>query len=100
MTADTHTSDPVSQGLYIELDAILAVVIGGGSLAGGRIYLAMTVVGVLVIQSLTTTILTSGLPPEYNLVVKALVVLAVLLLQSENARAAIFLAFTGGRRGR
>ena len=35
LTADTHTSDPVSEGLYIELDAILAVVIGGGSLSGG-----------------------------------------------------------------
>src|SRR5690606_4357832 len=51
MTADTHTSDPVSVGLYIELDAILAVVIGGGSLAGGRIYLGMTVIGALVIQA-------------------------------------------------
>ena len=42
LAADTHTSDPVSVGLYIELDAILAVVIGGGSLSGGRIYLGMT----------------------------------------------------------
>ena len=42
LTADTHTSDPVSVGLYIELDAILAVVIGGGSLSGGRIYLGTT----------------------------------------------------------
>lgn len=89
MTADTHTSDPVSIGLYIELDAILAVVIGGGSLSGGRIHLGMTVLGVLVIQALTTSILTSGLPPEYNLVVKAAVVVFVLLLQSDNARAAI-----------
>jgi len=89
LTADTHTSDPVSAGLYIELDAILAVVIGGGSLSGGRIYLAGTVLGALVIQALTTSILTSGLPPEYNLVVKAAVVVIVLLLQSANARAAV-----------
>ena len=86
LTADTHTSDPVSEGLYIELDAILAVVIGGGSLAGGRIYLGGTVLGALVIQALTTSILTSGLPPEYNLVVKAVVVLVVLLLQSAKAQ--------------
>ncbi len=98
ITADTHTSAPVTQGLYLELDAILAVVIGGGSLAGGRIYLAMTVVGALIIQALTTLILTSGLPPEYNLVVKAVVVLAVLLLQSESARGAVLGAFS--RRGR
>jgi simple sugar transport system permease protein len=86
LAADTHTSDPVSIGLYIELDAILAVVIGGGSLSGGRIYLGMTVLGALVIQTLTTSILTSGLPPEYNLVVKAIVVIVVLLLQSDNLR--------------
>jgi ribose/xylose/arabinose/galactoside ABC-type transport system permease subunit len=86
ITADTHTSDPVSAGLYIELDAILAVVIGGGSLAGGRVYLGLTVLGALIIQSLTTSILMSGVPPEYNLVVKAVVVLIVLLLQSGKIR--------------
>ncbi len=90
LAADTHTSDPVSVGLYIELDAILAVVIGGGSLSGGRIYLGMTVLGALVIQALTTSILTSGLPPEYNLVVKAVVVIMVLLLQSNNLRGALY----------
>jgi simple sugar transport system permease protein len=89
LAADTHTSDPVSIGLYIELDAILAVVIGGGSLSGGRIYLGMTLLGALVIQTLTTSILTSGLPPEYNLVVKAIVVIVVLLLQSDNLRTAL-----------
>ena len=93
LAADTHTSDPVSVGLYIELDAILAVVIGGGSLSGGRIYLGMTVLGALVIQALTTSILTSGLPPEYNLVVKAVVVVIVLLLQSNNLRSALYAKF-------
>lgn len=98
MTADTHTSDPVSVALYSELDAILAVVIGGASLAGGRIYLGMTVLGALVIQALTTSILISGLPPEYNLIIKALVVLFVLFLQSENARAAVNLMFKRGAK--
>jgi simple sugar transport system permease protein len=97
LTADTHTSDPVSVGLYIELDAILAVVIGGGSLNGGRVYLAGAVLGAVVIQALTTSILTSGLPPEYNLVVKAAVVLVVLLLQSSNVRAAA-VGLVGKRR--
>jgi simple sugar transport system permease protein len=98
LTADTHTSDPVSVGLYIELDAILAVVIGGGSLAGGRIYLGMTIIGALVIQALTTSILTSGLPPEYNLMVKAVVVLIVLLMQSNNARNALLKLVAGRKR--
>lgn len=98
LAADTHTSDPVSVGLYIELDAILAVVIGGGSLAGGRIYLGMTLLGALVIQTLTTSILTSGLPPEYNLVVKAIVVIVVLLLQSDNLRRALSKSLGWGAR--
>ena len=93
LTADVHTSDPVSVALFSELDAILAVVIGGGSLMGGRIYLGMTLIGVLIIQALVTSILMSGLPPEYNLLVKAVVVLFVLLLQSDNFRAAVVLLF-------
>ena len=97
LTADTHTSDPVSVGLYIELDAILAVVIGGGSLNGGRVYLAGAALGAVVIQALTTSILTSGLPPDYNLVVKAAAVLVVLLLQSANFRLAAA-GFVRGRR--
>ncbi len=98
LAADTHTSDPVSIGLNIELDAIHAVVIGGGSLSGGRVYLGMTLLGVLVIQALTTSILTSGLPPEYNLVVKAVVVVVVLLLQSTNLRIALYNAVSRTKR--
>ncbi len=98
LTADTHTSDPVSVALYSELDAILAVVIGGASLAGGRIYLGMTLIGALIIQALTTSILVSGLPPEYNLLVKAVVVLFVLLLQSRNARGVVVKLFTWRKR--
>jgi simple sugar transport system permease protein len=74
------------------------VVIGGGSLSGGRIYLGMTVIGALVIQTLTTSILISGLPPEYNLIVKALVVLFVLFLQSDNARTSFRRLFSRGAR--
>ncbi len=91
--ADIRGSDSNNAGLFIELDAILAVVIGGGSLAGGRFYLGLTVIGVLVIQGLTTSILVSGLPPQYNMVVKGAVVLIVLLLQSRRLRESILGAF-------
>ena len=74
-------------GLWIELDAILAVVIGGTSLAGGRFFLAGTVVGALLIQTLTTTIYSIGVPPETTLLFKALVVTAVCLVQSPAFRA-------------
>jgi simple sugar transport system permease protein len=80
--ADILGADANNAGLWLELDAILAVVIGGTSLFGGRFSVALAVVGALIIQAMNTGILLSGFPPETNLVVKAAVVLAVLLAQS------------------
>lgn len=79
-------ADANNAGLWIELDAILAVVIGGTSMRGGRFYLGGTILGALFIQSLTTTIYTLGVPPESVMVVKAVVVIIVSLLQSEQFR--------------
>jgi galactofuranose transport system permease protein len=80
--ADIHGADANNAGLWLELDAILAVVIGGTSLFGGRFSVVLAVVGALIIQAMNTGILLSGFRPETNLVVKAVVVLAVLLAQS------------------
>ncbi|ACX89951.1 inner-membrane translocator [Pectobacterium parmentieri WPP163] len=82
VTADIRGADANNAGLWLELDAILAVVIGGGSLLGGRFNLLLSVVGALIIQSMNTGILLSGYRPEFNLVLKALVVLLVLIMQS------------------
>jgi simple sugar transport system permease protein len=62
------------------------VVIGGTSLAGGRFSIIGTLFGALTIQTLTTTILSLGIPPEISLVFKAVVVIVVCLLQSPKAR--------------
>jgi simple sugar transport system permease protein len=80
--ADIQGADANNAGLWLELDAILAVVIGGASLAGGRFSLLLSLIGVLVIQSLSTTIIMSGMPPKFNLLIKALVIILVLLMQS------------------
>ncbi len=53
------------------MDAILAVVIGGTSLLGGRFSLTGTILGALIIQTLTTTVYTAGITPETTLVFKA-----------------------------
>jgi galactofuranose transport system permease protein len=82
VTADIRGADANNAGLWLELDAILAVVIGGTSLFGGRFSLVLSVVGALIIQAMNTGILLSGFQPEYNLIVKAIVVLVVLLAQS------------------
>jgi galactofuranose transport system permease protein len=83
-------ADGNNAGLWIELDAILAVVIGGTALAGGRFFLAGTIIGAVLIQTLTTTIYSIGIPPETNLLFKALVVTAVCLIQSPAFREKVF----------
>lgn len=86
LSSNVSSADGNNAGLWYELDAILAVVIGGTSLNGGRFYLMGTVIGALIIQTLTTTIYMIGVPPEITLVVKAFVVLAVCLIQSDAFR--------------
>ncbi|MFC4322387.1 ABC transporter permease [Litchfieldia salsa] len=90
LSSNVASADGNNAGLWYELDAILAVVIGGTSLNGGRFYLMGTVIGALIIQSLTTTIYSIGIAPEINLVVKAIVVLIVCLLQSPEFRKRLF----------
>lgn len=80
------SADANNAGLWLELDAILAVVIGGTSMRGGRFYLGGSVVGALFIQSLTTTIYAMGIAPESILLVKAIVVILVCLIQSDIFR--------------
>ncbi|MCO5297090.1 MAG: ABC transporter permease [Fimbriimonadaceae bacterium] len=80
--ADIRAADANNAGLYLELDAILAVSVGGTSLAGGRFSLVGTILGALLMQALATTIFTRGVSAEGTLVLKALVVVAVCVLQS------------------
>jgi simple sugar transport system permease protein len=86
LCANIKSADANNVGLWLELDAILATVIGGTSMVGGRFYLAGTVVGALFIQTLTTTIYSLGVPPEITLVVKAIVVIVVCIIQSPEFR--------------
>jgi simple sugar transport system permease protein len=89
VAGEVKSADPHKAGLYIEADAILAVVIGGTLFAGGRFYLARSAIGAVIIQALVIGLYVSSLHPTTNLVVKAFVVLAVLLLQSEDVRRTI-----------
>lgn len=83
--ADIRGADANNVGLWLELDAILAVVIGGTSLLGGRFSIPMSVVGALIIQAMNTGILLSGFPPEFNLLVKAALIIVILVVQSPLA---------------
>lgn len=90
ISSNVTAADANNTGLWMEVDAILATVIGGTSMTGGRTYIGGTILGALFIQSLTTTIYALGVPPEVILVVKAFVVIFVSLLQSSIFRQKLF----------
>ncbi len=84
--SNIKSADANHAGLYLELDAILAVVVGGTALTGGRFYLVGSLVGALLIQTLTTTMYARNVSADIAPMPKALVIIAVCLLQSEKAR--------------
>lgn len=101
ISSNVKSADGNNAGQLMELDAILAVTLGGTSLNGGRFSLAGSVLGALIIQTLTYAIYSMGVPPEVNLVVKAVVVFIVMLLQSpefrQTVRGLVFRAPVGAR---
>lgn len=82
ISANVKSADGNNAGQLLELDAILAVTLGGTALAGGKFSLRGSLLGALIIQTLTYAIYSTGVPPEVNLVVKAVVVLIVSLVQA------------------
>jgi ribose/xylose/arabinose/galactoside ABC-type transport system permease subunit len=102
-SSNIMAADANSTGLYIELYAILAVVLGGTSLMGGTFTIAGTVVGVFTIQTLRSTILFLGVPSAQAPVVFAAVIIIVVLVQSPRvhrvARNAIRSMRTSDRTG-
>ena len=95
VSSNVKSADANNAGQLLELDAILAVTLGGTALTGGRFTLAGTVIGALIIQTLTSMIYSLGVPPEVNLVVKAALVFAVMLLQSAEFRQLVARAVRG-----
>jgi len=79
-------ADSNNAGLNIELDAILAVTLGGNSLSGGKFSIGGSVIGALIVQSITTAMYAKGVSPEVLPVVKAIVVVIICLIQSEKTR--------------
>lgn len=75
-------ADANNAGNLLELDAILAVVIGGTSLRGGRVALAGTILGALFMQTVTKTLYMLNVSAEVAPAPKAAAVVLVCLFQS------------------
>lgn len=87
--SNIKAADANNAGLYLELDAILAVAVGGTAMTGGKFSLVGALIGTVLMQAVTTTILTRGIGTEVTLIIKALVVVAVCLLQSPSFHEAL-----------
>ena len=66
----------------IEMDAILAVALGGNSLAGGKFSVAGSVIGAITIQALSTTLYAMKVTGDQLPLYKAIVVIIIVTLQS------------------
>jgi len=85
-TARLQASDPTSLGLYMELSAITAVVVGGTPLTGGRIRVLGTVMGALLMQLLSATLIKHNLPQSWTQMVQAAIILAAVYATRERGK--------------
>ncbi|HSA99218.1 MAG TPA: ABC transporter permease [Anaerolineales bacterium] len=101
LSSYVHSADGNNNGLNYELDAILAVVIGGTLMTGGRFSLFSSILGALIIWTFTITMYTFGVPANALLAGRAVLVLVVILLYSDYTRRFLnkFLDRKGSRHG-
>ncbi len=69
-------------GLYLEFDAITAVILGGTALAGGRGRLLGTILGVLLYGIIINGLVLTGTNPFLQSLIKGLILLGVVLLDT------------------
>jgi len=97
LSSYAHSADANNIGADYELDAILSVVIGGTLMAGGRFSLLASVIGAVVIRTFTITMYTVGVPANALTAAKAVLVLLVILLYSDQSRRLINKLFDRGK---
>ncbi len=82
-----YSADSNNIGLNYEMDAILAVALGGNSLGGGKFNMAGSIIGAYTIQAITTTLLAMGVSTDQAPVVKAIIVIAIVVVQAPAVKA-------------
>nr|MCR5626355.1 ABC transporter permease [Lachnospiraceae bacterium] len=81
------SADSNNIGLYYEMDAILAVALGGNSLGGGKFNLAGSIIGAYTIQAITTTLYALGVSTDQAPVFKAIIVIIIVAIQAPPIKA-------------
>lgn len=78
--------DSNNAGVNYEMDAILAVVLGGTSMTGGKFSMTGTIIGSLIIRTITTLVYYFGITSESIMAFKAVIIAVVIIIQSEPVR--------------
>ena len=78
-----YSADSNNIGLNYELDAILAVALGGNSLGGGKFNLAGSIIGAYTIQAITTTLYALRVSSNEAPVYKAIIVIIIVAVQAQ-----------------
>lgn len=86
-TSRIYSADTNNIGLNLELDAILAVALGGNSLGGGKFSLSGSIIGAYTIQAITTTLYALGVSSAQAPVFKAIIVILIVTIQAPVVRA-------------
>lgn len=90
-----YSADSNNIGLNYELDAILAVALGGNSLGGGKFNMAGSIIGAYTIQAITTTLLAMGVSTDQAPVIKAIIVILIVVVQCP-----VFRKYLAGREAK
>ena len=86
MVVARATSGSSTNGMFYELDAIAAVVIGGTLLSGGRGTLIGTLIGVLIFTVVNSIFAQNNLESDIQNIAKGVIIVVAVLLQYGTAR--------------
>lgn len=84
LSSRLNSVSPGDSGLFYELDAIAAVVIGGTALSGGRGLIWGTVIGAIILGIINNMLNLLGVSPYLQGTVKGAVILIAVLMQFNN----------------
>ncbi len=87
LTSRAYAGNPTF-GVMWELDAIAATVIGGTSLSGGIGSVPMCVVGALIIGVMNKGLNMMGVDPNWQQIIKGMIIIAAVLLDAQKRRKA------------
>ncbi|MDR1753887.1 MAG: ABC transporter permease [Eubacterium sp.] len=89
MTSRIYSIDANNVGNLVELDAILAVALGGNSLGGGKFRISGSVIGAVTIQALSTSLYAMKITADQLPIYKAIMVIIIVALQSPEFKSFI-----------